>query len=68
MTNRPVENSLEHIADRAGLLAAASPADGERRFAEKHAAACLPCRKALAEAVCLTELLKQALRASGGDL
>jgi hypothetical protein len=68
MADGPVENALEHIADGAALLAAASCTEGERRFAEEHAAACLPCREALDEAVRLTELLKRALRASGGDL
>jgi hypothetical protein len=50
------------------LPAVASRTDGARRSAEEHAAACLPCREALDEAVRLTELLKRALRASGGDL
>jgi hypothetical protein len=61
MTDDPSDSSIEHIADRADLLAAASPTDGERRFAERHAAACLPCREALDEAVRLTELLRRAL-------
>ena len=68
MTDQPAEESLDHIADRAALLAMAAPTDGERRSAEKHAAACLPCREALEEAVRLNTLLKRALRASGGDL
>jgi len=68
MTDEPALDTLEHIADRASLLAAAAPSDGERRSAEKHAAACLPCREALAEALRLKALLKRALRASGGDL
>ena len=68
MTDDPIDASNEHIADRAALLAAASPTDGERRDAERHAAACLQCREALDEAVRLNALLKRALRASGGDL
>ena len=68
MTDEPASNVLDHITDRASLLAAAAPGDGERRSAEEHAAACLPCREALAEAVRLNALLKRALRASAGDL
>ena len=68
MTDDPAVNVLEHIADRAALLAAVSPSDGERRSAEKHAADCPPCREALDEALRLNALLKRALRASGSDL
>jgi hypothetical protein len=74
MTDQPVVKvleqipDLEHIADRAALLVAASASDDERRSAEEHAAVCLPCREALAEAVRLNALLKRALRPSGGDL
>ena len=68
MTDDPAVVAPEHIADRAALLAAASPGDDERRSAEEHAAGCIPCREALDEALRLNELLKRALRASGGDL
>ncbi|HEY4394734.1 MAG TPA: hypothetical protein VGP64_11755 [Polyangia bacterium] len=68
MTDEPAVDALEHIADRAAILAAAPTSDGERRSAEKHAEACLPCREALAEAVRLNALLKRVLRASVGDL
>jgi hypothetical protein len=76
MTDEPAADAPEHsadqvglhIADRAALLVAAAPTDDERRSAEEHAAVCLPCREALAEAVRLNALLKRALRASGGDL
>jgi hypothetical protein len=64
MTEDSSDASNEHIAHRVGLLAAASPTDEERRFAEEHAAACLPCREALEEAVRLTELLRRALAPS----
>jgi hypothetical protein len=68
MTDDPAVNAPEHIADRAAMLAAAPPGDGERRTAEKHAEACLPCKEALAEAVRLNALLRRVLQASGGDL
>jgi hypothetical protein len=68
MRDEPAIRTLEHIADRAAILAAAPPGDGERRSAEKHAAACLPCREALDEAVRLNALLRRVLRASVGDL
>ena len=68
MTDEPVVSTLGHIADRAAILAAAPPGDGERRSAEEHAADCLPCREAFDEAVRLNALLRRVLRASVGDL
>jgi hypothetical protein len=67
MADDPPDTSNEHITDWAGLLAAASPADGKRRGAEKHAAACGSCREALEESVRLTDLLRRAL-APAADL
>lgn len=68
MTDEPALDQLEHIADRAAMLAAAPASDGERRSAERHAEVCLPCREALDEAVRLNALLRRVLRASVGDL
>ena len=68
MTDDPAVEALEHIADRAAMLAAAPPGDDERRSAEKHAEDCPPCREALDEAVRLNALLRRVLRASVGDL
>jgi hypothetical protein len=51
----------DHIADRAGFLAALSADDAERRLAEEHARGCSPCREALAEGQRLVALLQRAL-------
>jgi hypothetical protein len=53
--------TTEHVADRAGFLAALSPDDPERRAAEKHARTCALCRDALDEGARLVAVLQEAL-------
>jgi hypothetical protein len=53
----------DHIADRAGFLAALSKDDPERKAAEEHARSCLPCREAIEQGVRFVALLRQALPA-----
>jgi hypothetical protein len=54
----------DHIADRAGFLAALPRTDPERKQAEEHAHACVPCREALDEGGRLVTLLRRALPAT----
>ena len=51
----------DHIADRAGFLAALPQDDPERGAADEHAKSCPPCREALDDGVRLMGLLRQAL-------
>jgi hypothetical protein len=51
----------DHIADRAGFLAALPQDDPERRAAVEHARSCAPCREAFDDGVRLMGLLRQAL-------
>jgi hypothetical protein len=51
----------DHIADRAGFLAALPQDDPERGAADEHAKSCAPCREALDDGVRLMGLLRQAL-------
>ncbi len=51
----------DHIADRAGFLAALPQDDPEHRAAAEHAQSCAPCREALDDGVRLMGLLRQAL-------
>ena len=51
----------DHIADRAGFLAALSNDDPERKVADEHVRSCTPCQDALEEGVRLIGLLRQAL-------
>jgi hypothetical protein len=51
----------DHIADRAGFLAALPQDDPERRAAVEHAKCCAPCREALDDGGRLMGLLRQAL-------
>jgi hypothetical protein len=51
----------DHIADRAGFLAALPQDDPERLLAEEHARSCGRCRAALEDGRALTTLLRQAL-------
>jgi hypothetical protein len=51
----------DHIADRAGFLAALSDQDDERAQAEDHARSCRACREALDEGFRLVALLRHAL-------
>lgn len=51
----------DHIADRAGFLAALSKDDPERRAAEAHAQTCAPCADALDEGFRLIAVLQEAL-------
>jgi len=50
----------DHIADRAGFLAALSAEDPERKLAEDHARGCPGCREALEEGHQLVALLQRA--------
>jgi len=50
-----------HIADRAGFLAALPQDDPERGAADEHAKSCAPCREALDDGARLMGLLRQAL-------
>jgi len=50
----------DHIADRAGFLAALGKDDPERKVAEEHARTCTPCAEALAEGQHLFALLGEA--------
>ncbi|HEY6476060.1 MAG TPA: hypothetical protein VI456_05720 [Polyangia bacterium] len=54
----------DHIADRAGFLAALPRTDPERKQAEEHAHACVACREALDEGGRLLSLLRRALPAT----
>ena len=54
----------DHIADRAGFLAALPRNDPERKLAEEHAHACASCREALDEGARLLTLLRRALPAT----
>ena len=51
----------DHIADRAGFLAALPQDDPEHRAAVEHAESCAACREALDDGVRLMGLLRQAL-------
>jgi hypothetical protein len=51
----------DHIADKAGFLAALPPDDPERRRGEAHARSCPSCREALDEGTRLMGLLREAL-------
>jgi hypothetical protein len=51
----------DHIAARAGFLAALPAHDPERLRAEEHARTCPPCREALDEGFRLVALLQRAL-------
>lgn len=51
----------DHIADRAGFLAALPQDDPERGAAEEHARSCASCRGALDDGLRLMGLLRQAL-------
>jgi hypothetical protein len=51
----------QHIADRAGFLAALAADDPERRVAEAHAGSCAACRGALREGHLLVALLGEVL-------
>jgi hypothetical protein len=51
----------DHIADRAGFLAALPQDDPERGAADEHAKSCAPCREALDDGLRLMGLLRQAL-------
>src|SRR5579871_233727 len=53
----------DHVADRAGYIAALPKNDPERKLAEAHALTCLPCREALDEGTRLVALLRRALPA-----
>jgi hypothetical protein len=52
---------LDHIADRAGFLAALSRQDPERQAADQHVQSCADCRAALDEGIQLVGLLRRAL-------
>ncbi len=54
----------DHIAERAGFLAALPGNDPERKRAEEHAQSCLSCREALDEGGRLVTLLRRALPAT----
>ena len=58
----------DHIADRAGFLAALARTDPERRTAEEHAHSCAACREALDEGGRLLSLLRRALPATRREL
>jgi hypothetical protein len=58
----------DHIADRAGFLAALPRNDPDRRVAEEHAHSCAPCREALDEGGRLLSLLRRALPATRREL
>jgi hypothetical protein len=49
----------DHVADRAGFIAALSRNDPERRAAEEHAQSCASCREALEEGAQLVAVLKE---------
>jgi hypothetical protein len=51
----------DHIADRAGFLAALARNDPERKLAEEHAQTCASCREALDEGGRMLSLLRRAL-------
>jgi hypothetical protein len=51
----------DHIADRAGFLAALTKDDPERKSAEEHARSCAPCQEALEEGSRFMGILRQAL-------
>jgi hypothetical protein len=51
----------DHIADRAGFLAALSDDDPERKAADEHARSCAACQEALEEGGRFMALLRQAL-------
>jgi len=51
----------DHIADRAGFLAALSDDDPEKKAADEHARSCVPSQDALEEGGRLVALLRQAL-------
>jgi len=51
----------DHIADRAGFLAALPWNDPERKLAEEHGHSCVPCREALEEGGRLLALLRRAV-------
>ena len=53
----------DHIADRAGFLAALSQDDPERKAADEHARSCVPCRQALEEGTRFMGLLRRPSRA-----
>jgi len=55
------DHIADHIADRAGFLAALSPDDPERKTADEHARSCAPCQEALEDGIRLVVLLRQAL-------
>jgi hypothetical protein len=54
----------DHIADRAGFLAALPGEDPERQAAEEHARSCVPCQEALQDGGRFVSLLRQALPVS----
>jgi hypothetical protein len=58
----------DHIADRAGFLAALARNDPERKLAEQHAHACASCREALDEGGRLLSLLRRAVPATRREL